>query len=77
MDLKGIYTADANRYSDAEALYLGISRWPLEALKFADQYLRERDVPLLICQGRLNMLDRSPQEEGKNGTNRLTTVAKP
>ncbi len=47
-----------------KALYLGISRWPLEALKFADQYLRERDVPLLIYQGRLNMLDRAPQEEG-------------
>ena len=31
-----------------KALYVGISRWPLEALKFADQYLRERDVPLLI-----------------------------
>ena len=39
-----------------KALYVGISRWPLEALKFADQYLRERDVPLLIYQGRLNML---------------------
>lgn len=47
-----------------KALYLGISRWPLEALKFADRYLRERDVPLLIYQGRLNMLDRAPQEEG-------------
>ncbi len=47
-----------------KALYLGISRWPLEALKFADQYLRERDVPLLIYQGRLNLLDRAPQEEG-------------
>lgn len=47
-----------------KALYLGLSRWPLEALKFADKYLRERDVPLLIYQGRLNLLDRSPQEEG-------------
>ena len=47
-----------------KALYVGISRWPLEALKFADQYLRERDVPLLIYQGRLNLLDREPQEEG-------------
>ena len=48
-----------------KALYLGISRWPLEALKFADQYLKERDCPLLIFQDRLNMLDRAPQ---KNGT---------
>ena len=47
-----------------KALYLGISRWPLEALKFANRYLRERDVPLLIYQGRLNMLDRTPQEDG-------------
>lgn len=47
-----------------KALYVGISRWPLEALKVADKYLRERDVPLLIYQGKLHLLDRSPQEEG-------------
>lgn len=47
-----------------KALYVGISRWPLEALKFADKYLRERDVPLLIYQGRLNLIDRGPQESG-------------
>ena len=47
-----------------KSLYVGISRWPLEALKVADKYLRERDVPLLIYQGRLHLLDRSPQEEG-------------
>ena len=47
-----------------KALYLGISRWPLEALKFADQYLKERDCPLLIFQDRLNMLDRAPLENG-------------
>ena len=47
-----------------KALYVGISRWPLEALKFAEKYLRERDVPLLIYQGRLNLLDRAPIEEG-------------
>ena len=47
-----------------KALYVGISRWPLEATKFAAKYLKERDVPLLIYQGRLNMLDRAPQEEG-------------
>lgn len=47
-----------------KALYIGISRWPLEALKFADKYLRERDVPPLIYQGRLNMLDHTPQDEG-------------
>ena len=47
-----------------KALYVGISRWPLEALKFADEYLRRHDVPMLIYQGRLNMLDRAPQQEG-------------
>lgn len=47
-----------------KALYAGISRWPLDALKIADKYLRERDVPLLIYQGRLNMLDHEPQEQG-------------
>ena len=47
-----------------KALYVGISRWPLEATKTAYEYLRERDVPLLIYQGRLNMLDREPQESG-------------
>jgi len=47
-----------------KALYVGISRWPLEATKQAYKYLKERDVPLLIYQGRLNMLDREPQQEG-------------
>jgi L-glyceraldehyde 3-phosphate reductase len=47
-----------------KALYVGISRWPLEALKVADKYLRERDVPLLIFQDKLNMLDREPQTNG-------------
>ena len=47
-----------------KALYVGISRWPLEALKFADNYLRERDVPLLIFQDKLNLLDREPQKNG-------------
>ena len=47
-----------------KALYVGISNWPLEPLKFGYEYLKGRDVPLLIYQGRLNMLDRKPQEEG-------------
>ncbi len=47
-----------------KALYVGISRWPLEATKYAIRYLRDRDVPPLIYQGRLNLLDRAPQEEG-------------
>ena len=47
-----------------KALYIGISNWPLEPLRFATQYLKERDVPLLIYQGRLNMLNRTPIEQG-------------
>ena len=47
-----------------KALYVGISRWPLEATRTAFKYLRERDVPCLIYQGKLNMLDREPLEEG-------------
>lgn len=47
-----------------KALYIGISRWPLEALVYANKYLRDRNVPPLIFQGRLNLLDRAVQEEG-------------
>lgn len=47
-----------------KALYVGISNWPLEALKFGNEYLKAHDVPLLIYQGRLNILDRKPQQEG-------------
>lgn len=47
-----------------KALYVGISRWPLHALKIADKYLRGHDVPLLIFQDRLNLLDREPISNG-------------
>ena len=47
-----------------KALYVGISNWPLEPLKFATEYLRQRDVPLLIYQGRLNRINREPIDEG-------------
>ena len=47
-----------------KALYVGISNWPLEPLKFGYDFLKAHDVPLLIYQGRLNMLDRQPQETG-------------
>ena len=47
-----------------KALYLGISRWPLEATRYAISYLAARDTPLLIYQGRLNMLDREPLDGG-------------
>lgn len=47
-----------------KSLYVGISNWPLEPLKLANDYLKARDVPLLIYQGKLNILDREPQNEG-------------
>lgn len=47
-----------------KALYIGISRWPLEALRYANSFLRAQGVPPLIFQGRLNLLDRAVQDEG-------------
>ena len=48
-----------------KALYIGISRWPLDKLKMAHAYLKERDVPLLIYQDKLNMLSQEPIEQGQ------------
>ena len=47
-----------------KALYVGISNWPLEPLRFGIDYLKAHDVPLLIYQGKLNMLHRNPIDEG-------------
>lgn len=47
-----------------KALYIGISRWPLEVLRVAHDYLKAHDVPMLIYQGRINLLDREPINEG-------------
>ena len=47
-----------------KALYVGISRWPIEAARYGYDYLRSHDVPCLIYQGRLNLFDQSPKEEG-------------
>ena len=47
-----------------KALYLGISRWPADALAKAIDYLAERDTPLLIFQDKLNMLNRTPETNG-------------
>ena len=47
-----------------KALYVGISNWPLEQLRIGEKYLREHDVPLLIYQGRLNLIDRKPMDTG-------------
>lgn len=47
-----------------KALYIGISNWPLEPLMKAHKYLSERDVPLLIYQGRMSMLDHTHIDNG-------------
>lgn len=47
-----------------KALYVGISNWPLEALRYGIEYLKQHDTPLLIYQGKLNRLHRAPIEEG-------------
>jgi L-glyceraldehyde 3-phosphate reductase len=47
-----------------KALYVGISRWPYEATQFGYEYLRQRDVPCLIYQGRYNLFDREPETTG-------------
>jgi len=57
-----------------KALYVGISNWPLEPLRRGIDYLRRHDVPLLIYQGRLNMLDRQPLDEGIVGLCRAEGV---
>ncbi len=47
-----------------KALYAGISKYPPEAAGFAYDYLRQRDVPCLMYQGRYNLLDRAVEQEG-------------
>lgn len=57
-----------------KALYVGISKYPHDAAQFAYQYLKDRDVHCLLYQGRYNMLNREPEDEGiisqakENGT---------
>ena len=47
-----------------KALYVGISRWPVDAARFAFDYLRERDTPCLLFQDRLNLIDRRVETDG-------------
>ncbi|MDE7351003.1 MAG: aldo/keto reductase [Muribaculaceae bacterium] len=47
-----------------KALYVGISRWPVEASSFAFDYLKRHDTPCLLFQDRLNMIDRRVEEDG-------------
>lgn len=47
-----------------KALYVGISRWPIEASRKAFDYLRRHDTPCLIFQDRLNLIDRGVVTDG-------------
>ena len=47
-----------------KALYIGISRWPSDTLRFAHEYLDGQHSPMLIIQDRLNLLSRAPLEQG-------------
>lgn len=47
-----------------KALYVGISKYPKEAAEFAYCYLAERDVHCLLYQGRYNLFNREPEQEG-------------
>ncbi len=47
-----------------KALYAGISKYPPEAARFAYDYLRQRDTPCLLYQGRYNLLDRVVEQGG-------------
>lgn len=47
-----------------KALYVGISRWPVEAFERAVEYLGQQHVRVLTYQGRYNLLDRAVETEG-------------
>lgn len=57
-----------------KALYIGISKYPKDKVELAYKYLEERDVHCLLYQGRYNLFNREPEEEGillqakENGT---------
>lgn len=57
-----------------KALYIGISKYPKDKAEFAYKYLEERDTHCLLYQGKYNLFNREPEEEGillqakENGT---------
>jgi len=57
-----------------KALYIGISKYPKDKAELAYKYLEERDIHCLLYQGRYNLFNREPEEEGilrqakENGT---------
>lgn len=47
-----------------KALYIGISKYPPEAAQFAYNYLKDNKTPCLIYQGRYNIFNHEPEENG-------------
>ncbi|MCM1522361.1 MAG: aldo/keto reductase [Muribaculaceae bacterium] len=47
-----------------KALYVGISRWPYDALRYGLEYLKAHECPCLLLQDRLNILDRKVEDDG-------------
>ena len=47
-----------------KALYVGLSHWPAEAFRYGAEYLRAQHVPLLVYQGRYNLIDRAMETDG-------------
>lgn len=47
-----------------KALYVGISKYPKEKAEEAYRYLKAHDVQCLLYQGRYNLFDRAPEEQG-------------
>ncbi len=47
-----------------KALYVGLSRYPANKAAEAYRYLEARDVHCLLYQGRYNLFDRGPEEQG-------------
>ncbi|MBD5224786.1 MAG: L-glyceraldehyde 3-phosphate reductase [Bacteroidales bacterium] len=50
-----------------KALYVGISRWPADALRYGFEFLDRHDCHCLLFQDRLNMLDRQAIDAGGTG----------
>lgn len=47
-----------------KALYVGISKYPADKAREAYRYLKAEKVPCLLYQGRYNIINKEPQEQG-------------
>ena len=47
-----------------KALYVGISKYPADKARDAYSYLKAEKVPCLLYQGRYNIINKEPQEQG-------------